>query len=167
MLCRSPAPRVLVLGLPRSTVAHLRTDCGQLCLQQGSLRQKRGNHRLSWRKEKRTRMEIASSQRRRCLLREECEEAWLVKKQCAVDEKSNERSPCATWKEVGLQPTFVAPCRADRERVRVRCAASCKRRCWAFARPRAMLWTESVREVRRHLLSTRFRLVLNRWRWHT
>ena len=81
---------------------------------------RRGNHRLSWRKGKRTRMitrivsnelpfsslcaqmkshqckltrmEIASStQRRRCFLREECEDALLLKEQCTVDEKSNKR----------------------------------------------------------------------------
>ena len=45
-----------------------------------------------------------------------------------------------------------------------------KGRHWAFARPRAMLWTESVWKVRRHLLPVRrqgLRLVPSRWRWHT
>ena len=59
---------------------------------------RRGNHRLSWRKEKRTQMGSASSnQRTRCLLREESEDALLLKEQCAFDEKSNERfsgAPC-------------------------------------------------------------------------
>ena len=98
MLRRSAAPRVLVLAIPRPTVAHHRTNDGQLCQLQRSPRQEEGTIGFSWRKEKRTQMGSASSiQRRRCLLREECEDALLLKEQCAFDKKSNERfsgAPC-------------------------------------------------------------------------
>ena len=144
---------------------------------------RRGNHRLSWRNEKRTRMEIASTtQRRSCLLREECEDALLLKEQCAVDEKSNERFSGATMllggvtmcnleRKLVFQPTVVAPCRADRERVRVPCAASCKRCATGRSLVLGRCCGRKVSgKFRRHLLPVRrqgLRLVPGRRRWHT
>ena len=116
---------------------------------------RRGSHRLSWRKERRTRMEIASStQRRKCLLREECEDALLLKEQCAVDEQTRGHHVQLGTKWDSSQRLWLPVERTESE---CECGAQPRAKgdhC-AFARPRAMLWTESVREVRRHLLPVR------------
>ena len=138
---------------------------------------RRGNHRLSWRKEKRTQMGSASSiQRRRCLLREECEDALLLKEQCAFDEKSNERfsgAPCCLgchhaqlgtkWdsrQRLWLQVVGCARALPARSRVLNRHHWSV-RSSWvddgsrADSAKSARLWMESVQKGRRHLLPDR------------